>query len=59
MKDPRYTQGSIINMGRVSERILDKIYDMLVKMEERLKNIETHLKKYEPKDEDKRHLLND
>ena len=59
MKDPRYTLGSIINVGRVSERILDKIYDMLVKMEERLKNIETHLKKYEPKDEEKRQLLND
>ena len=59
MKDPRYTLGSITNVGRVNERILDKIYDMLVKMEQRLKSIEAHLKKYEPKDEDKRHLLND
>ena len=59
MKDPRYTLGSIINVGKVSERILDKIYDTLVKMEQRLKSIETHLKKYESKDEDKRQLLND
>lgn len=48
-----------IQMGRLSERILDKIYDTLVKMEQRLKSIETHLKKYESKDEDKRQLLND
>ena len=48
-----------IQMGRLSERILDKIYDTLVKMEQRLKSIETHLKKNEPRDEDKRHLLND
>ena len=55
----KYTQGSIVHTGRVSERILDKIYDTLVRMERRLKSIETHLKKNEPKDEDKRHLLND
>lgn len=48
-----------IQMGRLSERILDKIYDTLVKMEQRLKSIETHLKKYESKGEDKRQLLND
>ena len=38
--------------------VLDKIYNLLVKMEERLDNIETHLKKYEPKEE-KKQLLND
>jgi len=37
-------------------KILDRIYDTLVKMEERLENIEAHLKKYEPKEEkDKRY----
>ena len=41
-------------MGRtLPEKILNKIYDVLVKMEERLGNIETHLKKYEPKEEKK------
>ena len=30
--------------------VLGKIYNLLVKMEERLDNIETHLKKYEPKE---------
>ena len=38
--------------------VLDKIYNLLIKMEERLDNIETHLKKYEPKEE-KKQLLND
>ena len=38
--------------------VLDKIYNLLIKMEERLDNIETHLKKYEPKEERKQ-LLND
>ena len=38
--------------------VLGKIYNLLVKMEERLDNIETHLKKYEPKEE-KKQLLND
>ena len=38
--------------------VLDRIYNLLVKMEERLDNIETHLKKYEPKEERKQ-LLND
>ena len=54
-----FNEGRYIQMGRLSERILDKIYDTLVKMEQRLKSIETHLKKNEPRDEDKRHLLND
>ena len=41
-------------------KILDKIYNTLIKMEERLENIEAHLKKYEPKEEkDKKQLLND
>ena len=39
-------------------QVLDKIYNTLIKMEERLENIETHLKKYEPKEE-KKQLLND
>ena len=38
--------------------VLDKIYNLLVKMEERLDNIETYLKKNEPKEELKQ-LLND
>ena len=48
--------------GLPTLKILDKIYDTLVKMEERLENIEAHLKKYEPKEEkekDKKQLLND
>ena len=40
-------------------KVLEHIHDVLLKIEERMKNIEAHLKKYEPKDEDKRHLLND
>ena len=51
------------NPGNIlPEKILDKIYDVLVRMEKRLDNIETHLKKYEPKEEkekDKKQLLND
>ena len=47
------------NPGNIlPEKILDKIYDVLVRMEKRLDNIETHLKKYEPKEE-KKQLLND
>jgi hypothetical protein len=38
--------------------VLDKIHNLLVKMEERLDNIETLLKKYESKEE-KKQLLND
>ena len=34
-------------------KILDTIHSTLVKMEERLENIEVHLKKYEPKEEKK------
>ena len=46
--------------GLPTLKVLDKIYDLLVKMEERLENIEAHLKKYEPKEEkDKKQLLND
>ena len=48
--------------GLPTLKILDKIYNTLVKMEERLENIEAHLKKYEPKEEkekDKKQLLND
>ena len=48
--------------GLPALKILDRIYNTLVKMEERLENIEAHLKKYEPKEEkekDKKQLLND
>ena len=46
--------------GLPTLRVLDKIYDLLIKMDERLENIEAHLKKYEPKEEkDKKQLLND
>ena len=38
--------------------VLNKIHNLLVKMEERIDNIEIHLKKYEPKEE-KKQLLND
>ena len=39
--------------SRVSEKILNKIYDVLIR-------IEKHLLKYEPKKEkSKKHLLND
>ena len=34
-----------MNIGKLSERILDKIYDVLIEMKERLENIETYLKK--------------
>ena len=36
-------------IGRMSEIILDKIYDVLVRMEERIKIIEKALKKEKPK----------
>jgi|TARA_Y100000310_G_scaffold82897_1_gene79542 Mg2+ and Co2+ transporter CorA len=42
--------------GRLSERILDKIYDILVKIDTRLKIIEDSLKKEK---KDKKQLLND
>ena len=42
--------------GRLSERILDKIYDILVKIDKRLKIIEDSLKKEK---KDKKQLLND
>ena len=38
--------------------VLDRIYNLLVKVEERLDNIETYLKRCEPKEE-KKQLLND
>jgi len=41
--------------GTVNEKILNKIYDVLVKMEKRLKIIEKSVKKEKPKKE----LLND
>lgn len=41
--------------NKVNEKILDKIYDVLVRMEERIKIIEKALKKEKPKKE----LLND
>ena len=40
-------------------KILDIIHITLVKMEERLENIEAHLKKYEPKEEESKRLLNE
>jgi len=42
--------------GRLSERILDKIYDVLVRIDTRLKIIEDSLKKEK---KDKKQLLND
>ena len=40
-------------------KILEHIHDVLLKIEERMKNIEAHLKKYEPKKEKKdKELLN-
>jgi hypothetical protein len=42
--------------GRLSERILDKIYDVLVRIDKRLKIIEDSLKKEK---KDKKQLLND
>ena len=39
--------------------VLDKIYNLLVKMEERLENIEVHLKEYKPKEEESKRLLNE
>ena len=41
--------------GTVNEKILNKIYDVLVKIEKRLKIIEKNVKKEKPKKE----LLND
>ena len=41
--------------GTVNEKILNKIYDVLVKIEKRLKIIEKSVKKEKPKKE----LLND
>ena len=44
------------NMGHtLPEKILNKIYDLLVKMDKRLKEIEKSVKKEKPKKE----LLND
>jgi|TARA_Y100001951_G_scaffold35226_1_gene27828 hypothetical protein len=40
-------------------KILDSIHNTLIKMEERLENIEAHLKKYEPKEEKSKKLLNE
>ena len=40
-------------------KILDSIHNTLIKMEERLENIESHLKKYEPKEEKSKNLLNE
>ena len=40
-------------------KILDSIHNTLIKMEERLENIEVHLKKYEPKEEGSKKLLNE
>ena len=55
-----YTKGSMIHMGRLSEKILDKIYDLLVKMDKRLKVIEDHIKSQQVyEDGDKKQLLND
>ena len=46
--------------GLPTLKILDKIYDLLVKMDERLKVIEDHIKKERVyKDSDTRQLLND
>ena len=39
-------------------QVIDKIYNLLIKMEERLDSIEGYLKKYEQKEE-KKQLLND
>ena len=42
-----------MNIGKLSERILDKIYDVLIR-------IEKHLREYKPKKEkSKKQLLND
>ena len=41
--------------GLPTLKILDKIYDLLIKMDERLKVIEDSIKK----DKDKKQLLND
>ena len=40
-------------------KILDSIHNTLIKMEERLENIESHLNKYEPNEEKSKKLLNE
>ena len=46
--------------GLPTLKILDKIYDLLVNMDKRLKVIEDHIKKEQVyKDSDTRQLLND
>ena len=42
----------------VNDNILTEIQKVLMKINAQLENIETHLKKYEPKEE-KKQLLND
>jgi len=37
-------------------KVLEHIHEVLLKIEERMGNIETHLKKYEPKEETKQLL---
>ena len=46
--------------SKLSEKILDKIYDLLVKMDKRLKVVEDSVKREQvSKEKDKRQLLND
>ena len=46
-------------MNRHEQDLFENMLDVLRKIEKRLGNIEVHLKKYEPKKDSKKQLLND